>query len=71
MRGTLMPSTMALSVFCATACMARPVMVLLRNAWVANTLAVANKKVPRSCAVTVTPMTLKIWSGNKLGKGKA
>jgi hypothetical protein len=32
MRGTLMPSTVALSVFCATACIARPVTVAFRKA---------------------------------------
>ena len=59
MRATSMPSTVALSVFCATACMARPVTVFDRNAWVANTSASASTKVPTSDSVMVTPAMLK------------
>ena len=54
MRGTLIPKTEALSVFCATACMARPVTVLPRKACVTNTSNMAKTKVPMSPAETVT-----------------
>ena len=69
MRGTLMPSTAALSVFCATACMARPVTVRLRNVWVNNTKHRANTKVPMSEPDTLTPATFNTTSGNTWGKG--
>ena len=71
MRGTLMPRTDALSVFCATACMARPVTVLVMKAWVANTRATASTKVPTSARVSVTPAMLNNLSANRLGKGDA
>jgi hypothetical protein len=53
MRGTLMPSTVALSVFCATACIARPVTVLARKACVPSTSASASASVPMSASVIV------------------
>lgn len=71
MRGTLMPSTLALSVFCATACIARPVTVFEMKACVASTIATASPKVPRSAIVTVTPATLKSLSAKRLGNGWA
>ena len=71
MRGTLMPSTVALSVFCATACIARPVTVLARKACVPSTSASASTSVPMSDSVTVTPAMLNSLSANRLGNGCA
>ena len=71
MRGTSMPSTVALSVFCATACIARPVTVRERKACVASTRPSASAIVPSSGSVTVTPATLNSLSGNRLAKGWA
>ncbi len=71
MRGTLMPSTVALSVFCATACIARPVTVRAKKACVPTTSSSAASRVPTSPDVSVTPPTVSSASPNRLGNGCA
>ena len=63
--------TVALSVFCATACIARPVTVFCRKACVANTSTSASISVPMSASVIVTPAMLNSLSANRLGNGCA
>ena len=65
MPGTYTPNPEAPSVFCATACIARPVTVLARKAWVDKTKTIAKAKVPTSVAQIVTPAMLYTSSANK------
>src|SRR6185503_18742367 len=67
MRLTSMPSTRAASVFCAHACMARPVTVRFRNACSPSTMRPASTSVPMSEYETLTPARSSCPSGNGLG----
>ena len=54
-RFTSMPSTRAASVFCATACIARPVTVLFRNICKPMTMSPASTSVPMSAYEIAAP----------------
>jgi hypothetical protein len=64
MRRTSMPSTRAASLFCATACIARPVSVRVTKSCSRMTMSAAMASVPTSAYDTFTPATAN-WPAGK------
>ena len=64
-----MPSASAEKVFCATACIARPVIVLFKNVCRPSTMRPANTSAPTSLYEMVRPDSLNTSSPKMLGNG--